>query len=187
MLRTLAALVVGCLAAALLVVSPAFGAAASVTPAASAAEPFPSIALTGRTQRGRFKGHLAVRRVAARGNQLVASGSVTGQLRDRRYPSTQPVVIRRFRVVLAVSATPGATDCASLTMATPAVRTRLIGLRAEIAATNFVVTPHRNGPPAVRDILCATSQTLTAQPPAPGTAPSPTLVHLLNALRLVHA
>jgi len=58
---------------------------------------------------------------------------------------------------------------------------------AAVAATSFVVRPRPNGPSAVRDILCATSQTLTAAPLAVGVPPSPTVVHLLNALRLVHA
>lgn len=187
MLRTLAAAALVCLAAALLAVVPSGGSTAEAAARGATAEPFPSIPLSASTQRGGFRGRLEVTRVRARGDQLIASGALTGRLRDRRYPSTQPVNVRRFSVVLAVSATPGAGDCASLTMATSAVRTRLVGLRAEVAASSFVVRPTRNGPRAVGDILCAASQTLTAQPPAVGIPPSPVVVHLLNALRLVHS
>lgn len=185
--RTLAALVLVCLTAASVAFVAARGSTAQAAPARSAAEPFPAIALVGKTQRGRFTGTLAVSRVVARGDGLIASGTVTGRLRDSRYPSTQSVAIRRFSTPLAVTATPGATDCASLTMTIPADRTRLVGLRAELAARTLIMRPERGDPPAVRDILCATSQTLAAQPPAAGVAPSPVVVHLLNALRLVHA
>jgi hypothetical protein len=187
MLRTLVAVVTACLlAASIAVVAPGESSAATASPSA-AAEPFPSIPVSGRTQRGRFRGHLFVTRVRARGDRLVASGTLTGRLSDRRYPSAQAVTLRRFSVALTVAPTPGATDCASLTMGIPAVRTRLAGLPARLAAATFTVQPRRDGPPAVRDILCATSQTLTAQPPVAGAAPSPVVVHLLNALRLVHS
>ena len=187
MLRTLAAVALVCLTAASLAFLASAGSPAQAATTPPAAEPFPVIPLVAKTQRGRFMGRLDVTRVIARGDRLIASGRVTGRLRDSRYPSTQAVAIRRFSVALAVTATPGATDCASLSMATPAVRMRLVGLRAELAARSFVVRPQPGGPPAVRDVLCATSQTLTAQPPAVGVAPSPVVVHLLNALRLVHA
>ena len=187
MLRPLAAAVLVCLTGALVAVVPSGGSAAKAAARGASGEPFPSIPLRAGTQRGGFTGRLDVTRVRSRGDQLIASGALTGRLRDRRYPSTQPVNVRRFSVVLAVSPTPGADDCASLAMATSAVRTRLVGLRAEVHASNFDVRPTRGGPRAVRDILCAASQTLTAQPPAVGVAPSPVLVHLLNALRLVHS
>ncbi|CAA9465458.1 MAG: hypothetical protein AVDCRST_MAG65-236 [uncultured Solirubrobacteraceae bacterium] len=187
MLRTLAAVVLVCLTSVAIALAAPGGSSAEAARATRAAEPFPLIPLKGRTQRGTFSGRLAVARVFARGDQVIASGSVTGRLRDRRYPSVQPVTIRRFSVVLGVTATPGAGDCASLTMTFPARRTRLVGLRAELPAAGFVVGPQRNGPRAARDLLCATSQILTAQPPAPGVAPSPVVIHLLNALRLVHA
>ncbi len=187
MLRTLAAVVLTCLTAASIALVASGGSPAHAAPSARGAEPFPLIPLSAKTQRGAFSGRLEVTRVLARGDQVIASGRVTGRLRDRRYPSVQPVAIRRFSVVLGATATPGASDCASLTMTLPARRTRLVGLRAEMPAAGFVVTPQRNGPRAVRDVLCATSQLLTAQPPAPGVAPSPTVIHLLNALRLVHA
>ena len=187
MLRTLAAVVLVCLAAASIAFVASGETTAQAAPRTATAEPFPVIPMVGKTQRGRFAGHLAVSRVRARGDQLIASGTVTGRLSDRRYPSTQPVTIRRFAVALGVTPTAGATHCASVTMAIPAVRTRLVGLRADLPARSFVVEPRRGGPPAVRDLLCATSQTLAAQPPAAGVAPSPVVVHLLNALRLVHA
>ena len=185
--RSLAAVVLACLSAASLALVALGTSPAPAATRPAAAEPYPAIPLVGKTQRGRFAGRLEVTRVVARGDQLIASGSVTGRLRDSRYPSMQRVTIRRFSMSLAVTATPGAGDCASVTMATPQVRTRLVGLRAELTARSFVVRPRPGGPPAVRDILCATSQTLTAQPPAQGVAPSPVVVHLLNALRLVHA
>lgn len=184
--RSLAAVVFACLTASIALVAPG-GSLAQAPKRPAAVEPYPAIPLVGTTQRGRFTGRLAVTRVAARGDQLIASGSVTGRLRDSRYPSTQPVEIRRFSIVLGVTATAGASDCASLTMTIPSTRTRLVGLRAQLAARSFVVVPRRGGPRAVRDILCAASQTVIAQPPAAGVAPSPVLVHLLNALRLVHA
>lgn len=185
--RTLAAVVSVCLTTAFLALVALGGSPAQAATTTAAAEPFPVMPVVGTTQRGRFTGRLTVTRVFARGDELIASGSVTGRLSDRRYPSTQAVTIRRFSTVLTVSPTPGATDCASLTMTTPAVTTRLVGLRARLAARNHVVRPRSGSPRAVRDILCATSQTLAAQPPAEGVAPSPTVVHLLNALRLVHA
>ena len=185
--RSLAAVVLVSLTVASIALVAGAGATAHAAPRSPSAEPFPVIPLNGTTQRGRFTGRLTVTRVVASGDRLVASGTLGGRLRDSRYPSAQDVTIRRFSVVLGVTATPGATDCASVTMAIPSVRTRLIGLRARLAARTFPVAPKRGGPRAVRDILCATSQTLTAQPPAPGVAPSPVVVHLLNALRLVHA
>ena len=186
MLRTLAAVVLMVLAATPIALAAPGGASARPASTSADAEPFPAIRVVGKTQRGRFAGRLETTRVFARGDQLIASGPLTGRLRDSRYPSTQNVTVRRFSVVLAVTATP-ASDCASLTMAIPADRTRLVGLRADLAARAFVVRPRRGGPRAVRDILCATSQILGATPPAPGVAPSPVAVHLLNALRLVHA
>lgn len=186
MLRTPAAVVSACLTAAFLALVTTGGSTAQAA-TTKAAEPFPVVPVVGTTQRGRFTGRLAVTRVFARGDQLIASGSVTGRLSDRRYPSTQAVTIRRFSTVLTVSPTPGATDCAGLTMTTAAATTQLVGLRARLAARNLVVRPRSGSPRAVRDILCATSQTLVDQPPATGVAPSPTVVHLLNALRLVHA
>lgn len=185
--RTLAAIVLVCLTVASVAFAASGGSTAQAAPTVPAAEPFPLIPLVGKTQRGRFAGHFTVTRVVARGDQLIASGSISGRLRDSRYPGPQPVAIRRFSTVLGVTATRGASDCASLTMAIPAVRMRLVGLRGALAARTFVVAPRAGGPPAVRDILCATSQSLTAQPPAPGVTPSPVVVHLLNALRLVHA
>ena len=187
MLRTLVAVALVCLTAASIAFAASGDSTAQAATTPSAAEPFPVVPLAGTTQRGRFSGRLTVTRVYARGDQLIASGSISGRLRDSRYPSTQAVTIRRFSVVLGVAATPGATDCASLTMTLPSVRMRLVGLRAQLAARRFEVQPRGGGPRAGRDILCATSQTLTAQPPAPGVAPSPVVVHLLNALRLVHA
>ena len=187
MLRTLAAAALVGLTAASLVLIASGGSRAQAATTSPAAEPFPVIPLVGKTQRGRFTGRLEVRRVFARGDRLIASGRVTGRLSDRRYPSTQAVSIPRLSVALAVTPTPEAADCASITMGMAAVRTRLVGLRAELTARTFVVSPRPGGPPAVRDILCATSLTLAGQPPAAGAAPSPLVVHLLNALRLVHA
>lgn len=187
MLRTLAAVALVCLTAATTALAARSGSTAQAASAVPAAEPFPTIPLSGRTQRGSFTGRLAVTRVFARGDQVIASGRVSGRLRDRRYPSVQAVTIRRFSVVLGVTATAGAADCASLTMTIPARQTRLVGLRAELPAATFVVRPQRNGPRAVPDLLCATSQLLAAQPPAIGVAPSPVVLNLLNALRLVHA
>lgn len=187
MLRTLAAVALVCLAATSIALVAPGGAGARTASTSAAAEPFPAIRLVGKTQRGRFAGRLDATRVSARGDQLIASGTLTGRLRDSRYPSAQAVTVRRFSVVLSVTATPGANDCASLTMAIPAHRTRLVGLRADLAARTFVVRPRRGGPRAVREILCATSQTLAATPPAAGVAPPPVVVHLLNALRLVNA
>jgi hypothetical protein len=185
--RSLAAVVLVCLTVASIALAAGGESTAQAALKSPAAEPFPIIPVTGTTLRGRFNGRLTVTRVVASGDRLVASGTLDGRLRDSRYPSTQDVTIRRFSVALGVTAASGATDCASLTMSIPAVRTRLVGLRGRLAARTFVVRRKRGGPRAVRDILCATSQTLAAQPLAPGVAPSPVVVHLLNALRLVHA
>ncbi len=180
----LSGLVVACIAA-----SPA---AAQAPSARSAASTYPSIPITAKTKRGKFTGLFAVTRIGPRRGVLVASGSVTGRLADRRLPSAQTVSIVSFRLPLTVSATPGDTDCARVAFSMTGSKTRMVALPAQFSSVKFTLTPRRGGSPAARDLLCATSRTLLAESPSGSTsaapAPlSPTLLHLLNALALVNS
>ena len=159
---------------------------ASPAPAsAQSAADLPSLSMPGTTDRGRFVGRLDVARFTLHENELVVVGRLVGRLRDRRYPGPQPVDQRgRFRAT--VAAVPGK-DCAQLVLALAGRLSRVFGLRTTFAAQTYTLRPRRGGPPAVPDLLCATSQTLSAQPPQPGQPFPPVVLHLLNALRLSYA
>jgi len=163
----------------------------AVAPASAAAQAPAELSVRATTRGGVFVGTLEVNRFSVRSAGLTASGRLTGRLRDRRYPSPQRVNESQVSFAVAVASGATANDCArvSLTLGRRAVR--LVGLRATFPARTYRLRPRRGGSPALPDLLCATAQTLAAQPPPPAgqpaPPPSPIVVHLLNALRLVSA
>lgn len=147
---------------------------------------FAAVPARGATQQGRFTGRFYVDRFAARGTELVARGRLIGQLKDRRYPSTQDVEVGYTTVVARPVA--GAT-CSRLTLSFAGKTARLFGLRTALAPQNVAVRPHGPNAAGMKEVLCATSELLAAQPaPDPAAPPQPPaswLLHQLNGLRAI--
>ena len=175
MMRTLAA------ASLLALAAPPSAGAASGSPAAVSGVP-----ARAATQQGRFDGQITVSRYAASGTDIVARGRLQGRLRDRRYPSAQPID-QAFSTVVTVAAGPAGAPCGNLTLRFAGKTVRLFGLRAALAPRTVAVRPRGQNAAGIREVLCAATDLLAAAPPpAPAPQPPPSwLLHLLNAVRAV--
>jgi hypothetical protein len=149
------------------------GASARTPPTA-----FPVIGVSATTDRGGFTGRLALERFSMGSAGLLAVGHLTGTLKDRRYPSPEPIDLRGFSFPAAVAPVSGAPDCGRLALNLAGRRTKLFGLAATFPPRALVLRPHRGSPRAYRELLCGTAQALAAQ------APPSAVVHLPNALLL---
>src|SRR4051794_35831764 len=159
--------------------------AALAVPAGASAQAggsrFPTVLLSAKTTGGRFQGSFVIRRFRVRGAGLAAFGRLNGNLRDRRYPSTQRVRNRAFSFTVAAARVPGARTCARVGIVFAARTARVVGLAAASAPRTLVLRP-RGGPgPSTSELLCAASSAAAAN------APPQVTVHLLNALRLQYA
>src|SRR4051795_7001697 len=142
---------------------------------------FPTVLLSAKTTGGRFQGSFVIPRFPVRGAGLAAVGRLNGNLRDRRYPSTQRVRNRAFSFTVAAARVPGARTCARVGIVFPARTAPIVGLAAAFAPRTLVLRPRRGTGPSTRELLCAASSAVAAN------APPQVTVHLLNALRLQYA
>jgi hypothetical protein len=148
---------------------------------------FAAVPARGATAQGRFTGKFYVDRFAARGTDLVARGRLIGKLKDRRYPSTQDVEVG-FTTVVALTPPPAGAACSRLTLGIAGKTARLFGLRTALAPQTVAVRPHGPDAAGMKEVLCATTELLAAQPPANPAAPQPPaswLLHQLNGLRAI--
>jgi hypothetical protein len=155
-------------------------AAAPSAPAAQVpSTSFPVIPVRAKTGGGGFKGTLALYSFRVRRQGLVAVGRLTGTLKDRRYPSAQPIDMKGFAVPLSVAPVANAHDCARLSVRFGAAAVTVFGLRAHFPSATLVLRPHAGSPAPYHELLCGTSGAVAAQ------APQSAVVHLLNAIRLL--
>ena len=113
--------------------APPSAGAASGSPAAVSGVP-----ARAATQQGRFDGQISVSRDAASGTDIVARGRLQGRLRDRRYPSAQPID-QAFSTLVTVAAGPAGAPCGNLTLRFAGKTVRLFGLRAALAPRTVAV------------------------------------------------
>src|SRR3954453_15356968 len=99
---------------------------------------FPTVLLTAKTAGGRFQGSFRIRRFRVRGPGLAAFGRLNGNLRDRRYPTTQRVRNRAFSFTVAAARLPGATTCARLAIVFAARTAPIVGLAATFSPRALV-------------------------------------------------
>lgn len=151
MIKRPALAVVLALAAALLVAAPA-GAAF-----------FPQVSVRASTAGGAFTGTLSLDRFEVQGTGLVALGSLTGTLRDRRYPGPRRLRFGTFSFPAIVGPVPGQTDCARLGIGLQGRTVRLFGLRATFPARGLSLRPRSRSPRAYRPLLCGISQAVAAK------------------------
>ena len=140
---------------------------------------FPIVPMRAATGGGAFTGRLALERFTVRSQGLVAVGHLTGTLKDRRYPSAQPIDRKGFSLAIAVAPVTGSADCARLAVSFAPRAVTLFGLRAQFPAATLLLRPHKGSPPAYRELLCGTAQSIGTQPQQPA------VLHLLNAIRLL--
>lgn len=130
---------------------------------ASAATLFPRVAVRAATAGGAFTGTLALDRFEAQLSGLSAIGSLSGTLKDRRYPSPQKLRYGTFTFAAVVGPIPGASDCARLGIGLQARTVRLFGLRATFPARGLTLRPRSSSPRAFRPLLCGISQAIGAK------------------------
>jgi hypothetical protein len=124
---------------------------------------FPQVAVRAPTGGGAFTGTLSLDRFEAQGTSLVAIGSLSGTLRDRRYPAARRLRFSTFSFPAIVGPVPGPGDCARLGIGLQARTVRLFGLRATFPARGLTLRPRTRSPRAYRPLLCGISQAITAK------------------------
>jgi hypothetical protein len=130
---------------------------------ASAATFFPRVAVRANTAGGAFTGTLALDHFESQATGLVAIGSLSGTLKDRRYPAPQKLRFGTFTFPAVVGPIPGSTDCARLGIGLQARTVRLFGLRATFPARGLTLRPRSASPRAYRPLLCGISQAIAAK------------------------
>jgi hypothetical protein len=138
-------------------------AAALLAAAPAGAALFPQVAVRASTAGGAFTGTLGLDRFEVQGTGLVAVGSLTGTLKDRRYPAPQRLRYGTFSVPAVVGPLPGAGDCARLGIGLQGRSARLFGLRATFPARGVTLRPRTGSPRAYRPLLCGISQAIAAK------------------------
>jgi hypothetical protein len=149
--------------------------------AQSGGSSFPTVFMSGKTAAGQFTGRFVIRRFRVRGPGIAVFGRLRGRLRDRRYPSAQPVRNASFSFPVAVTPVNGAKTCARLAIVIGARTAPLVGLATTFAPHTVVLRPRRGTGPSTGELLCGAATAAAAN------APPAVTVHLLNALRLQYA
>lgn len=158
--------------------------------AAAQAVTFPTVSINVKTDGGGMKGRFDIVHFSTRAGAIIAVGTLTGTLKDDRYPG--PVAISKHGAELPVrpAVVAGTSDCARLDLSFGQKSFNLSGLRGMSVVRNLRLRPGGHQAGVEREVLCAASGVLGAiVEPAPGqpAAPAPpSLVHLLNAMRLLN-
>jgi hypothetical protein len=124
---------------------------------------FPQVAVRAATAGGAYTGTLSLDRFEAQGTGLVAIGSITGTLKDRRYPAPRRLRFGSFSFPAIVGPVPGQGDCARLGIGLQSRTARLFGLRATFPARGLTLKPRTRSPRAYRPLLCGISQAIAAK------------------------